>query len=160
MLRPYAAALCFRQLGPRQGLRRLHVRLVECVDSQTGAQLLRGVLPRHELRAQREGIGGELAHDLTLGPWRREWVINDGDDAAPPLPVLSATSCSIQSASRATRRGGRSTSLSRPASTPSAIRLPRTRAASASTASARSSRTRPFTPSSAAGSMPTTVRGA
>src|SRR2546428_247835 len=82
MLRPYAAALGLRQLGPRQGLRRLHVRLVECVDSQTGAQLLRGVLPRHELRAQREGIGGELAHDLTVGAWRREWVINDGDDAA------------------------------------------------------------------------------
>src|SRR2546422_1922635 len=39
----------------------------------------------------------------------------------PPLPVLSATSCSIQSASRATGVGGRSTSLSRPASTPSAI---------------------------------------
>src|SRR5438046_10433333 len=82
MLGPYAAALCLRQLGARQGLRRLHVRLVECVDSQTGAQLLRGVLPRHELRAQREGSGGELAHDLTVGAWRREWVINDGDDAA------------------------------------------------------------------------------
>src|SRR2546422_11313294 len=31
---------------------------------------------------QREGIDGELAHDLTLGACRREWVINDGDDAA------------------------------------------------------------------------------
>src|SRR2546426_5369117 len=82
MLRPYAAALSLRQLGPGQGLRRLHVRLVECVDSQTGAQLLRGVLPRHELRAQREGIDGELAHDLTLGACRREWGINDVDDAA------------------------------------------------------------------------------
>src|SRR5438876_9111146 len=30
-----------------------------------------------------EGIGGELAHDLTVAAWRREWVINDGDDAAP-----------------------------------------------------------------------------
>src|SRR5437879_12459459 len=85
MLRPYAAALGLRQLGPRQGLRRLHVRLVECVDSQTGAQLLRGVLPRHELRAQRAGIGGELAHDLTVGAWRRGWVTDAGDAAASPF---------------------------------------------------------------------------
>src|SRR5213595_2613184 len=89
MLRPYAAALCLRQLGARQGLRRLHVRLVEGVDSQTGAQLLCGVLPRHELRAQREGIGGELAHDLTVGAWRGEWAVPVVDD---PLPTPSPDS--------------------------------------------------------------------
>src|SRR5438876_6113432 len=48
ILRPYAAALCFRQLGPRQGLRRLHVRLVECVDSQTDVEAAKALARSEE----------------------------------------------------------------------------------------------------------------
>src|SRR5207247_471666 len=51
----------------------------------------------------------------------------------PSFPELSATSCSTQSASRTTGSGGRSSSLSRPASAAAATARPNRRAASTST---------------------------
>src|SRR2546426_7477994 len=64
MLRPYGLGALPRQLGARQGFRLLHVWLVECVHTETDAQLLGRVRPRQELRAERERIGHEVAHDL------------------------------------------------------------------------------------------------
>src|ERR1051325_6112727 len=212
MLLPCAGTHPPRQLGPRQRLRLLHVRLIERVHPQTDAQLPRGILPRNARRAQSERLGRHIGDDLAIGILRPDGIVDHGNHAAftprrthsshvayshethaaprasgsggtsvttwpsgycaptgssttgitprPPLPVLSARSGSIRSASRVTAAGGRSTSLSRPARAAAAIRAPSARAASGATASARSSRTRPSIPPSAAGRNPTTATAA
>src|SRR5207249_4731390 len=90
-LRPYAAPPTMaapRQLGAREALRLLDIRLIERVDPQTLAQRHGRILPPEELGAEVERIGGEHVRtgSLRVGQGGRSvWFLHDRNDAAAIL---------------------------------------------------------------------------
>jgi hypothetical protein len=74
------------QLGARQRLRLLHVRLIERVHPQANAQLPRRVFPADERRAQGKRLGREVGDDLAVAIGCGDRVVHHGNHAASTLP--------------------------------------------------------------------------
>src|SRR5438105_4767276 len=86
MLRPNGASVSPLELGARQRLRLLHVRLIERVHTQADAQLPCRILPGDERRTQAERVGREVGDDLAIGIRRGDGVVDHGNDAPSALP--------------------------------------------------------------------------